>query len=112
MNFSQNLLLLRKENKLSAKKLSELIDYSTSIIYDWEKERAQPNIETLIALSKIFNVSVGFLIGAEDEFGAVNVAGEELSKDEKELLRSYRALDFDSQNVIRIQLKALVESKA
>lgn len=103
---------LRIANNLSQMELAKMLGKNQTAIGKYERGDLEPNVETLIALSKIFNVSVGFLIGAEDEFGAVNVAGENLSKDEKELLRSYRALDFDSQNVIRIQLKALVESKA
>ena len=91
-----------------------LLGKNQTAVGKYERGELEPNIETLKALSSIFGVSVGFIIDAEDEFGAVNVtvAGENLSSEEKELLRSYRALDFDARNVIRIQLKALVESKA
>lgn len=103
---------LRVQKGLSQKELAVLLCKNQTAIGKYERGDLEPNIETLKALSSIFGVSVGYLIGAEDEFGAVTVAGEELSQEEKDLVKCYRALDFDARNVIRIQLKALVESKA
>lgn len=103
---------LREQFNLSQEDLAKEVDTSQRNIGRWENGENQPAYFQLVKLSDFFGCSLDFLVGRSDEFGAVNVAGEELSKDEKELLRSYRALDFDSQNVIRIQLKALVESKA
>lgn len=103
---------LRQNLSLTQEELSEKLGCTRSAIGKYERGDLEPNIETLKALSSIFGVSVGYLIGAEDEFGAVTVAGEELSQEEKDLVKCYRALDFDARNVIRIQLKALVESKA
>ena len=103
---------LRANIGLSQAELAEKLGKNQTAIGKYERGDLEPNIETLKALSSIFGVSVGYLIGAEDDFGNVEVSGEILSQEEKDLITCYRALDFDARNVIRIQLKALVESKA
>lgn len=77
MNFSHLLKELRAESKMTAKELSSKIGYSTNLIYDWEKGRAEPNCETLIKLAGIFDVSVDYLLGRTDDFG--NLTPEEYS---------------------------------
>lgn len=103
---------LRANIGLSQAELAEKLGKNQTAIGKYERGDLEPNIETLKALSSIFGVSVGYIIGAEDDFGNVEVSGEILSQEEKDLVKCYRALDFDARNVIRIQLKALVESKA
>lgn len=104
----------RESLKLSQEELADKIGTSQRNIGRWENGENQPGYSQLVLLADFFGCSLDYLVGRSDEFGAVNVnvAGENLSSEEKELLRSYRALDFDARNVIRIQLKALVESKA
>lgn len=108
-----NLKEIRKTQGFSQKSLAEKLGVSATNIYNYEIGRTEPSLEMLCKIADVLSVTLDFLVGRSDEFGAVNVtvAGEDLSSEEKELLRSYRALDFDARNVIRIQLKALVESK-
>lgn len=77
MDFSHLLKELRTESKMTAKELSSKIGYSTNLIYDWEKGRAEPNCETLIKLAGIFDVSVDYLLGRTDDFD--NLTAEEYS---------------------------------
>ena len=108
-----NLKEIRKTQGFSQKSLAEKLGVSATNIYNYEIGRTEPSLEMLCKIADVLSVTLDFLIGRSDDFGAVNVtvAGEDLSQEEKELVRSYRALDFDARNVIRIQLKALVESK-
>lgn len=111
MIFSENLKTLRKEHGFSAKELSQLINYSTNIIYDWEKGRAKPNIETLQKLADVFECSIDYLVGREDDLGNVNVNGAELPPAEQEILSLFRSLGPFEREAILIQMKALSESK-
>ena len=109
MVFPEILKNLRKENGLSAKILAQQLNCSTNIIYDWEHGRCEPSFSTLTLLSQKFKVSVGFLLGVEDDFGNVNVVtnGAELTKDEKTLLDCFNKLGVFERDAILIQIKAL-----
>ncbi len=114
MNFSENLKVLRKECGLSAKELSKKLSCSVNIIYDWEHSRCEPSFSTLVLLSKIFNVSVGYLLGIEDDFGNVVISAgtpAELSEQEKELLTNFNMLNIFERDSILIQVKALAEKQ-
>ena len=120
---------LRKEKGYTAVKLAEVVGYSKNIVYEWEKGRATPNFETLKQLADIFDVTVDYLIGRTDEFGATspktgatfqgqpaqstNVAtmGATLSEKETELLQAFNALGIFEQDSILVQIKALAEKK-
>ena len=66
MQFSKILKELRKEKNMTQTQLGHLIGFSYSAIRDWESSRTQPSIENLIKLARIFNVTVGQLVGVED----------------------------------------------
>lgn len=57
---------LRIENKLSQKKLADILGTTNSSICDWECGRAEPDIEMLIKIAKTFQVSVDYILGLED----------------------------------------------
>ena len=66
INFSKTLRGLRKENNMTQKQLAEKLGVSDTSIRDWENRGIQPNYQTLYELSKIFNVSIGQLLGTEE----------------------------------------------
>ncbi len=57
---------LRIENKLSQKKLADILGTTNSSVCDWECGRAEPDIEMLIKIAKTFQVSVDYILGLED----------------------------------------------
>ncbi len=103
---------IRKSMNLSQKELAKKLNVSATNIYNYEIGRTEPSIEMLIKLANVLNVSLDFLVNRSDDFGAVNVTvtGDNLSSEEKELIKCYRKLDFDQQRTVRIQIGALVES--
>ena len=56
----------RKELGLSQEGLGEQLGVSRQAIYKWESDASLPEIDKLITLSKIFSVSVGWLLGVEE----------------------------------------------
>ncbi len=65
-NYLMRLKTLRCEKQLSQKQLADELKTTNSSICDWETGRAEPNIETLINIAKLFEVSVDYLLGLED----------------------------------------------
>lgn len=66
MTVGQRIAQKRKELGLSQEALGETLGVSRQAIYKWESDTTLPEIEKLIALSRIFSVSVGWLLGVED----------------------------------------------
>ena len=65
-NYLTRLKTLRCEKQLSQKQLADELKTTNSSICDCETGRAEPNIETLINIAKLFEVSVDYLLGLED----------------------------------------------
>lgn len=65
MNFSEKLFELRKKERLSQEELAEKVGVSRQTISKWEMGQSAPEMEKLITLSKIFNLSMDELVGNE-----------------------------------------------
>ena len=80
MTTGQRIAQKRKELGLSQEALGEKLSVSRQSIYKWESDSALPEIEKLVVLSRLFGVSVGWLLGAEEESapGSGELTGEQL----------------------------------
>ena len=67
MTVGQRIAQKRKEQNLSQETLGEKLGVSRQSIYKWESDAALPEIDKLVVLSKLFAVSVGWLLGVEEE---------------------------------------------
>lgn len=65
MTIGQRVAQKRKELGLSQEALGDQLGVSRQSIYKWESDSALPEIDKLIALSRLFGVSVGWLLGVE-----------------------------------------------
>ena len=89
---------LRKEKGLNQVGLALKLNVSQKMISAYESGLHQPSIDTLIEISKIFGVSVDYLIGTSN----VKLPAEKLMKDsvnpaEIELLNLFKELDKEKQ---------------
>lgn len=62
MKFSEKLIKLRKQKGLSQEDLGNQINVSRQAISKWESEQANPEIEKVKEISKLFNVSIDYLL--------------------------------------------------
>lgn len=69
--FSQRLIALRKEKHLTQTELGQIIGKGRSTMSGYETEGKEPDIETLLALAKYFDVTTDYLLGYSDERGQV-----------------------------------------
>lgn len=67
MTTGQKIASKRKELGLSQEALGAELGVSRQTIYKWESDASLPEIDKLIALSRRFQVPVGWLLGVEEE---------------------------------------------
>lgn len=58
MKFEEKLIKLRKENALSQEELGEKLNVTRQTVSKWELGQTKPDLEKLLEISKIYNVSL------------------------------------------------------
>ena len=71
---------LRKSRGLTMKQLGDVLGLTESTISQYENDKRQPDYETLLRLSEYFGVSVGYILGAEEEKTPLVNGDEELTE--------------------------------
>lgn len=116
---------IRKENNLTQKNIADVlgIDRTTYTVY--EGGSITPSPATLVKLSKVYNVTVGYLIGVEDNHPELRREPEEgkeekalgsdpialLKKDEKELLLYFRVLPPEEKLKFINEMKEMAQKE-
>lgn len=67
LTIGQRIAQERKKLNLSQVGLATRLDVSRQAISKWESDAAIPEIDKLIALSRLFGVSIGWLLGVEEQ---------------------------------------------
>ena len=69
MNFNQKIAQLRNDNNWSQEELAEKLNVSRQSISKWESRQTKPDLDKIVALSDIFDVSTDYLLkdDAEEE---------------------------------------------
>ena len=62
MNFSEKLIELRKEKGLSQEDLAYELEVPRQIISNWETNLTMPDVQSLLKLSKLFQISIDDLL--------------------------------------------------
>lgn len=91
LTMGQRIAARRKLLNLSQEALAEHLEISRQAVSKWESDAAIPEIDKLIALSKLYNVSVGWLLGVEAQ---ENSQSDELSESQlkmvEEIVKRYQ----------------------
>lgn len=77
MEIYERLFELRKKANMSQEELAVKLDVSRQAVSKWEAGQANPDIENIMKLSKIYNVSTDFIL-----FGEVNDCIQPITKEE------------------------------
>ena len=97
---------LREQKGYTQQELAEMLSRKKASICDWEKGRCEPSIFDLIKLADIYNCSIDYLLGREDEFGIIQ-AKNELTQAESQLLTLFKTLNERDQNKVLGYVQAL-----
>ena len=82
--FSDRLAQLRKSKGVTQKALAEKLGVNTRTVQFYESGDKRPEIEGIVKIAEIFNVSVDYLVGKTE---AMNIRPAEISAEEAEFLR-------------------------
>lgn len=66
MTLGQRIQELRKQTGMSQEKLGEALGVSRQAVSKWEGDNGIPELDTLIAMSRLFGVTIGQLLGVEE----------------------------------------------
>lgn len=85
MDFSEKLLALRKANDMTQEQLAEKLDVSRQSVSKWESGQAIPELEKIVAMSAVFNVTTDYLLKSS-EINDLSVKTEMLEKQQRMIL--------------------------
>ena len=64
--FARNLIMLRKQMKLTQIELAEKINYSDKAVSKWERGESIPDVSVLLSLASLFGVTIDYILGRSD----------------------------------------------
>ena len=94
---------LREENGWTQLFLAEKMGISRQVLSNYENEINQPSPDVLIKFADMFQCSIDYLLGREDDFGVISLKNEktaELTPDGEELLEIFNSLAKEYQTQI------------
>lgn len=62
-SFKYNLIVTRKRNKMTQRQIADMLGVTEGCYAHWEQGRNEPNINYIIRLCQIFNISSDALLG-------------------------------------------------
>ena len=96
---------LRTEQNLSQRELAKKLNISQGTYNNWENGKTQPSIEDMLEISKLFKVSVDYLIGNQVEEVLVKEDESTLRK----IYRSIQKLDEESLKALSVIIDKMTE---
>ena len=111
MTIGQRISALRKQSHLSQEDLGAQLGVSRQSIYKWENDVSIPEIDKLIALCKLFSVSVGWLLGVEDAPEQSSAASEPAAQSDELTEQQLKLVEEITARYIAAQPKAQNISK-
>ena len=108
MTLGQKLKEIRKRFGLSQEALGDIMNVSRQAITKWESDEGLPDVSNLQQLSKVFNVTVDFLLDYNSSLPALTMK-RELDKDKfqmnrkgyVEILKSYYGESWEVSELLR-----------
>ena len=96
---------LRMEQNLSQRELAKKLNISQGTYNNWENGKTEPSIEDLIEISKLFKVSVDYLIGNQVE----EVLMKEDENTLRKIYRSIQKLDEETLKALSVIIEKMAE---
>ena len=109
--YGERIRELRTEKNLTQKDLAEKLGTTQRTISTYEKEITEPNIKALFLMANLFQVSIDYLLGREDDYGNITTGtGEKLTLREEELLSYFRQMPDNIKNAVLETAKIMLDS--
>lgn len=104
MDFAVRLYQLIEESEITQKELSIQLHMAPTTLNGYVNEYREPDFSTLVRLANYFHVTTDYLLGLSDYKEACPMP---LNEDEGRLVRLYRHLQPDKQELMMEQAKTL-----
>lgn len=111
MNLAENLKKIRKENNLSQEQLAEKLSISRQSVSKWESGQAYPEMDKVLQLCKLFNVSVDDLLNQDvSELNNSKVVKTNINKFIEDFLNYItKVIDLFSNLTFKEKVKCIFE---
>ena len=114
MTLGQKLKEIRKRFGLSQESLAEIMNVSRQAITKWESDEGLPDVSNLQELSKVFNLTVDYLLDNDNSLPALSMK-KELDKDKyemngkgyKQILNDYYTEPWEIYELLRSENKGI-----
>lgn len=73
MHIGEKIAEARKQNKMTQRELAEKLNVSDKVISKWETGKSLPDVETMLRLSKVLEVSISELYDSVEKNDAVKI---------------------------------------
>lgn len=104
----QKLKDLREEKGITVENLAKAIGINVRTIFRWEAGESEITSNNLISLANFFGCTTDELLGRENyATGNIEIIGEKLNNDEKDILAVYRVLNDDGKRAFLSMVKNL-----
>jgi len=100
MSLAKRIHELRKASNLSQEQLAEKISVSRQSISKWESGETIPEIDRVIELSKVFNVSIDYLLLSSEVEDLTNRT-EQLEKKQEDLKMEVQQQHIKTERILR-----------
>lgn len=115
----QKLRDLREDFDLSQNQIAAALNIDRSTYTNYELNKTQPNLETLVKLAHIFQIRPSYLLPLDEHDGDLAVREslqsssmlKSLSKAERGLIATYRSQSKAKQELIRQAIDKIAKSK-
>lgn len=103
---------VRKLNGMTMKQLGAEIGVAESTVSQYETGKREPDNETLLRIGELFNVTVGYLLGAEEQKeNPTSQKTDEVDAGLNKLIEMYSAADRATRDRMITVLKAAFPEK-
>lgn len=99
MDISEKILQLRKASDMTQEQLAEKVGVSRQSVSKWEGGQAVPELDKLLELGRIFNVTTDYLI-KPSELDELSIKTEILEKKQQELIEQAEKAKIKKRNIL------------
>ena len=101
MTTIERILELIQQRGVTQYRLSKDIGISEGVFSSWKRNTQKPSTDLVIKIAEYFSVTTDYLLGVKENPETRAAKGREHSKDESDLVSTYRQLTPNSKQIVQ-----------
>lgn len=98
---------IREQKGILQKDLADKLNKTRACISSWETSKTEPDLQSLIQMANLLEVTTDYLLGRSNEVGIIETNAN-LTPDQNELLNLYNQMSLQSKNRLLGYAQSLV----